>query len=312
MSGTPGRVVPPGMEGYGWGVPDNFLGLDEPLSRWEGARALVLPVPYEATTSYGGGTREGPRAILEASRYVEFYDPETNTEPCAAGICTLPAVELGGSGPEAAVAELRALYRDLLEAAEGRFVVGLGGEHSISSAPVAAWAERLDGELSVLQLDAHSDLRESYQGSPWSHASVMRRVAEHADRICAVGIRSLSREERSFIRERGITTIFAEELRADGWIERALEGLGEKVYLTFDVDFLDPSILPATGTPEPGGAGWWQALDLLRAVFRECEVVGADLVELAPRAGLAGCDVAVAELAYKMIAYRLRGTGGRG
>lgn len=250
--------------------------------------------------------------MLEASRYVERYDEELDSEPYRVGVCTLPPVDLPFSGPEQAVARLRLVYDELLEAAEGRFVIGLGGEHSISAAPATAWAERLKGRLSVLQCDAHSDLRDTYHGTPWSHACVMRRVLEHVERIVSVGIRALTAEERAAMREGPVTTIFASEMRERGWVERALEALGPDVYLTFDVDFFDPGLLPATGTPEPGGADWWQALDLLRAVFRDRNVVGADVVELAPRPGEEASNFVAAKLVYKMIGYRMTQGGGIG
>lgn len=294
---------PPGLGDVDWAPTRNFLGLDEGDSAWESAAAVVLPIPYEATTSWGTGTRYGPEAILDASRYVELYDEELDDEPYRGGVCTLPAIELTHAGPEAAVAELQRLYARLLEAAGARFVVGLGGEHSISSAPAAAWIDRLGDELSVLQLDAHADLRAAYHGSPWSHASVMRRILDRTGNIVAVGIRSLTAEEAALIRQRGIVTVFAEELRRPGWVERAVDALRQNVYITFDVDFFDPSLLPGTGTPEPGGGDWWQALDLLRAVFAERNVVGADVVELAPRHGDLASPMTTAKLVYKLIGY---------
>lgn len=297
--------VPPELDGHAWAPPENFLGVPVENARWEGARTVILPVPYEATTSYGPGTREGPRSILQASRYVELYDEELDAEPHERGIHTLPPLELTSAGPGEAVAELRDLYDRLLDASGERFVVMLGGEHSLSSAPVVAWADRLEGDLSVLQFDAHSDLRESYHGTPWNHACVMRRILERDVGVVGVGIRALTAEERAVIRDRELVTVFAEELRGDGWVEKALAGLSENVYVTFDVDFFDPSLLPATGTPEPGGGGWWEALDLLRAVFRERNVVGADVVELSPRPDEAASGVVAAKLVYKMIGYRL-------
>lgn len=299
--------LPPALAGRDWAPPaGSFLGLEGEGTRWENAAAVVLPVPYEATTSFGAGAREGPEALLRASRHVELYDEELDAEPHEAGICTLPAVELTGQGPGEAVRELAELYGDLLEAAGDRLVIALGGEHSLSSAPAAAWHERLGGDLSVLQLDAHSDLRDVYGGTPWSHACVMRRILERTSEIVAVGIRALTREERDVIRERGILTVFAEELRRPGWVERAVEGLRDNVYITFDLDFFDPALVPATGTPEPGGGDWWQALDLLREVFRRRNVVGADVVELAPRPGESASAVVAAKLVYKMIAYGSR------
>ena len=234
-------------------------------------------------------------------------------------MCTLPSIDLGTAGPEPAIARLRALYDDLLEAAGDRFVIGLGGEHSISSAPAGAWADRLGGDVTILQFDAHTDLRDRHHDSPWNHACVMRRVLEHrssgANRaagtngadIVAVGIRALTREERDVIREHRrehrIEVVFAHEMRRPGWIERAVGALGENVYITFDVDFFDPSAMPATGTPEPGGGSWWDALDLLSRVFGERNVVGADIVELAPRPGEEASAFTAAKLAYKMIGF---------
>jgi agmatinase len=287
-------------------LPRNFLGLEGDLAGWERAGAVVLPIPYEATVSYQGGTKAGPAAILEASRYIELYDQELDFEPAEHGVCTLPALHLTGAGPEQAVGELREAYDRILDVAGERLVIGLGGEHSISSAPVLAHAARLgDRRLSVLQFDAHSDLRLAYEGSPYSHAAVMARCMDDVD-IVAVGIRALTREERQLIRERdSITTIFAEEMwDNDAWIDRALRALGDDVYITFDVDYFDPSLMPATGTPEPGGAQWYPTLRLLRRVFRERRVVGVDVVELAPMPGNAAPDFLTAKLIYKMIGYR--------
>lgn len=301
------RDLPPALADRAWAPPTgNFLGLAPEEARWADAAAVVLPVPYEATTSFGAGAREGPDAVLRASHHLELYDEELDAEPHREGVCTLPALELTGRGPGRAVAELAELYEVLLEEAGDRLVIALGGEHSISSAPALAWHDRLDGDLSVLQLDAHSDLRDSYGGTPWSHACVMRRILERTPEIVAVGVRALTREEREVVRERGIMTVFAEEMRRPGWVEKAVEGLRDNVYVTFDVDFFDPSLVPATGTPEPGGGDWWQALDLVRAVFRERNVVGADVVELAPRAGDRASAVVAAKLVHKMIGYRGR------
>ncbi|MCY3600327.1 MAG: agmatinase [Gemmatimonadetes bacterium] len=282
------------------------------MCRWEAARAVILPIPYEATTSWGTGTRDGPAAIIEASRYIEWYDEELDREPYEIGVCTLPSIDLGTVGPEPAIARLRALYDDLLEAAGDRFIIGLGGEHSISSAPAVAWADRLGGDLTILQFDAHTDLRDRHHDSPWNHACVMRRVLEHrpdggnradAADIVAVGIRALTREERDIIREHRVEVVYAHEMRRAGWVERAVKALGENVYITFDVDFFDPSLMPATGTPEPGGGSWWDALDLLSRVFGERNVVGADIVELAPRRGEEASAFTAAKLAYKMIGF---------
>ncbi|MDX1394094.1 MAG: agmatinase [Gemmatimonadota bacterium] len=284
--------------------------MEDARAGWDDAAAVILPIPYEATTSWRPGTREGPAAILEASRYVEWYDEELDREPIDIGICTLPAVELSAAGPAPAIRELRALYDDLLDAAGDRLVIGLGGEHSISSAPATAWIDRLDDEVSILQFDAHADLREEYHGTPWNHACVMRRILDRTERIVSVGVRALTIEERDVIRERDVTTVFAHQMREDGWVERVLDALGDDVYITFDVDFFDPALVPATGTPEPGGGDWWDAMRLLRAVFTECRVVGADVVELAPAPGMHASAFTVAKLVYKMIGFWSEGRGG--
>lgn len=298
--------IPEELAGHRWGAPREFLGVEPGPAGWEEAAVAVLPVPHEATTSWGTGTREGPRAILEASRHLELYDEELDAEPHAAGIFTLPPVELTLEGPGEAVEELRALYDDLLDVAGDRLVIALGGEHSLSSAPALAWVDRLGEEVSVLQLDAHADLRDTYRGTPWSHACVMRRILERTSNVVPVGLRSLTSEERDVLRRREVPAVFAEEMREEGWVRRAVEPLAEHVYVTVDVDFFDPSVVPATGTPEPGGAGWWQALDLVREVFRTRRVVGADVVELAPDPLHRGANVTAAKLVYKMIGYATR------
>jgi N1-aminopropylagmatine ureohydrolase len=300
-------LVPPALRGLHWELPHNFLGLDESKSDFASARVVLLPVPYEATTSYGGGTRSGPGAIIESSRFIELYDQELDCEPYELGICTLPALELSGSGPEAAIQELRAAYDQLRAAAGERFIIMLGGEHSISSAPILSWADSLGSSrrLSILQFDAHTDLRSEYEGSPYSHASVMHRVSERVD-LVAVGIRALTREERDFVRERDNIHLFlADDIHAgEGWMDAVMERLGNDVYISFDVDVFDPSLVPSTGTPEPGGLQWYPVLKLLRRVFRECNVVAADVVELAPIPSFNAPDFLVAKLVYKMVGYR--------
>ena len=304
--------LPEELQDLPWEAPHNFLGLPAEEAAWDGSDVVILPIPYEATVSYQGGTRRGPAAILEASRYVELYDQELDAEPVDVGVATLPALHLSSAGAEEGIGELRAAYDRILAAAGDRLVIGLGGEHSISSAPIRAHAARLPaGErLSVLQFDAHGDLRPEYEGSAFSHASVMSRSVEDAD-IVAVGIRAITRGERELIRSsEGISTIFAEEMwDNDAWIQRALDALGPTVYITFDVDYFDPALIPATGTPEPGGPGWYATLQLLRRVFAERTVVGVDVVELAPIAGNAAPDFLVAKLIYKMIGYRRAGRG---
>ncbi|HEX6133397.1 MAG TPA: agmatinase [Longimicrobiales bacterium] len=303
--------VPESLRELAWELPHNFLGLDEKASDFAKSRAVILPVPYEATTSFGGGTGNGPAAILEASRYIELYDQELDTEPAAVGVSTLPSLTLTGAGPQEAIAELRATYDRLLAAAAGKFVITLGGEHSVSSAPILAWTERLQAQgrrLTVLQFDAHTDLRPEYEGSPYSHASVMARVHDRVE-LVAVGIRALTSDEMRLVRKSDNIHVFlADDIHTgDAWMDDVMSRLGEDVYISFDVDAFDPALVPSTGTPEPGGLQWYPVLKLLRRVFTERTVHGVDVVELAPIPGLAAPDFLVAKLVYKMIGYRFRG-----
>lgn len=300
--------LPESLQGLPWELPRNFLGLEGDAATWRSAGVVILPIPYEASVSYQGGTKLGPDAIIQASRFIELYDQELDDEPGPrVGVCTLPALHLSAAGPEAAVGELREAMDAILAEAGDRLVIGLGGEHSISSAPVKAHAARLpEGRrLTILQFDAHGDLRLEYEGSPFSHAAVMAQCMDCAN-LVQVGIRAITSEERALIRERegSITTIFAEEMWSDeAWIDRAFAALGDDVFITFDVDYFDPSLMPATGTPEPGGPPWYPTLKLLRRVFEEKNVVGVDVVELAPIGGNAAPDFVVAKLVYKMIGY---------
>jgi agmatinase len=310
LSGADQPVTPPGLlrglEDLPWELPHTFLGLDEATAAFPTAAAVVLPVPYESTTSYGGGTRNGPGAIIESSRYIELYDQELDCEAGAiVGVHTLAALELTRAGAAHAMEELRASYARIAEVCGDRFLVMLGGEHSISAPAILAQADRHAGRLSVLQLDAHADLRPQYEGTASSHASAMYRVLDRAD-VVAVGVRAVSAEEMAVSRSSDASTlVWADEMWDDeAWMDRALEALGPKVYLTFDVDYFDPSFVPSTGTPEPGGGDWYRTLRFLRRVFRERDVVAADVVELAPVAGLGAPDFLVAKLVYKLIGYR--------
>lgn len=297
--------MPEALRSLPWELPHTFLGLDEDGSAFDAAGAVVLPVPYEASTSFGGGTRSGPAAILASSRYIELYDQELRRDPSAVGIHTLPALELTREGPAGAMAELEAAYGAVADAAGGRFVVMLGGEHSVSSPAIRACAERVEGRLTVLQFDAHADLRAEYEGSPHSHACAMGRVADIVD-LVSVGVRGVSEEELLVADANdGVTLIWADEMwEDDAWMDRAMESIGDTVYLTFDVDYFDPSLVPSTGTPEPGGGDWYRTLRFLRRVFQERNVVAADVVEFAPIPGLAAPDFLVAKLVYKLIGYR--------
>lgn len=284
-------------------LPTTYFCLEEPESRYDTARAAVLPLPFERTTSFGKGTVDGPAAILRASQALELYDEELDADPFSIGVATLPPFVPEAHDMEAALGEIRAEARRHLEA--GKLLVALGGEHSVTSA-LAFAARDVHGEIGVVQLDAHADLRDSFEGTPWSHASVMRRIVEEGLPTLAVGIRSLSRPEAELIRERDLPVLWGDELAEANLPARfreRLDALPERLYLTVDLDFFDPALVPATGTPEPGGATWYRTLSLLRELFRRKEVVAMDVVELAPIGGQPASDFLAAKLAYKCLGY---------
>ncbi len=296
--------LPSGLSMLPWELPRVFLGMDGAKATHGEAGTWLLPVPYEATASWGTDTRRGPQAIIDASRYVELYDQELGRDPSEEGVYTFPALELERGAADRAMAELERAFGLVLDAAAGRRVIMLGGEHSVSAPAILAHAARCDGRLAVLQMDAHLDLRDAFDGSPYSHACAMGRVVDVVD-LVSVGVRGIGAEEWRVAQERDNVTAFTGEAMAedDGWMDRALEALGDPVYLTFDVDFFDPSLVPSTGTPEPGGGTWRQATTFLRRVFAERRVVGADVVEHAPIPGLVAPDFLVAKLVYKIIGY---------
>ena len=292
-------------------VKKNFLGIEEPeLCSFDGSKVVIVPVPYERTVSYGGGTKFGPAAILEASHYVEFYDEETGREIYKEfGIATLPPLSVKNKNSEALLESLYETTRMLLE--EKKFIVTLGGEHTISQASIAACAEKYR-DLSVVQIDAHSDLRMEYQNSKFSHACVMARVCEFLNpkRLVQVGIRAQCIEEAEFMKASGITTLYAHEIRGGKytkllkyWDDYAIEKLTDHVYVTFDVDGLDPSIMPSTGTPEPNGLFWHETMAFLKKLGKRKQVVACDVVELAPVKGVHHSDLTAAKLVSKMINY---------
>jgi agmatinase len=294
-------------------VPDNFLALEEPYSTFDGARVLVLPVPLEATVSYGGGTAAGPRAIIAASQQVELYDREHDRE-CALqyGVHTLPALDFAGvdDDPGAAVDVIAAAVADA--AGSGKLVVALGGEHTISAGVSRGLLDALGGPLTVVQLDAHSDLRDSYDGTPFSHACVARRMLEDArvEQVLQLGVRSVDLEEVQFARanQQRLRVWYAEDVHDRRWLDEFAERVrGRRVHLTIDVDGLDPSIVPATGTPEPDGLTWREALTIIRTTALAGSIAGIDCVELAPQPGLHHADFAVAKLLYKTMTYAMNG-----
>ena len=280
----------------------NYLGIEEKHSNYKNSKIVILSAPLEATVSYGGGTGNGPEEILKASHYVEFYDEETDRELCfEKGICTLPPLNLSGSKIEESLSTIEDKVKTLLN--DDKFVVTLGGEHSLSSAPAKAHFEKFDS-LSILQIDAHSDFRDEYEGSKFSHASVMARVAEFTIEIVQVGIRAQCKEESEFIKKENIKTFYAREIRQNtNWIDDVVGSLKENVYVTFDIDGFDPSLVPATGTPEPGGLFWDETMDLFKKIGQEKNIVGFDLVELAPAENQPASNFIAAKLVYKLLNY---------
>ncbi len=293
-------------------LSEGFLGLPEENRDPRTARVVVLPIPFEATVSYESGTRGGPAAIIAASRQVELYDEELESEPALGwGVQTLPPLACELPAGEAMTERIARAVAPVLKA--GRFLLALGGEHGISAGVVRGVRRALPDPLTIVQIDAHADLRESYEGDRFSHACAMRRILdENSGETVQIGIRSFSLEEAQFIRaNRGRVNIFSagrirETDRLD--FQRELRGLvkGRSVYLTIDVDGLDPAVVPATGTPEPGGLSWRETLTIVKTVAEASCIVAMDCVELAPRPGLHMADFAVAKLLYKSLAYAIR------
>jgi agmatinase len=281
--------------------PHQFGGvLPEPRAFADSA-AVILPVPFDRTTSYGQGTKHGPRELLLASAQVELWDEELGVDVHPFGMFTAPELDLSAHPLEAAIAEVGRVAGNMLDA--GKFLVTLGGEHSITSPIVAAVAARHAG-VSVLQIDAHADLRDSYLGEPFSHASAMRRTLEHAP-IVQVGIRNMSEEEATALPGLPTTIFYDWNMRRDPeWIERAVAALSETVYVTIDLDGLEPGLMPAVGTPEPGGLSWRELTALLRRTFETRRVVACDVVELCPIPGFASPNFVAARLVYKLLTYR--------
>jgi len=281
----------------------NFGGIDEEqYSSKDSARVFVLPVSYEGTVSYGTGTGAGAMAIVDASRNMELYEEETDSEVYKIGIHTLDEFKPRPT-PDEMMSDLYEHATDILR--RDKFLCMLGGEHSVSAPIIKAHAEKYHN-LSVLQIDAHADLRDTYDGTPHSHASIMARVVKDMQiPSVQVGIRSISADEARSLDSGLPTKIFwARDIvgRTD-WIHSAVESLTENVYLTIDIDGLDPSIVPTTGTPEPGGLGWYETLKLIRKLAEKRRVVGMDLVEYSYFEDYDSPAFLCAKLVYKSLAY---------
>jgi len=265
------------------------------------SKAVILPVPFDRTTSYGQGTKHGPRELLLASSQVELWDEEVGADVHPHGMFTLPELDLSARTLDDAVAEIGRVTGHLLDA--GKFLITLGGEHSITSPIVEAAAARHRG-LSVLQIDAHADLRDSYLEEPHSHACAMRRTLDHAP-LVQVGIRNLSEEEARAIPGLRTSVFYDWNMRNEpDWIERAVGALSDTVYITIDLDGLEPGLMPAVGTPEPGGLSWRELMTLLRRTFETRRVVACDVVELCPIPGVASPNFVAARLVYKLLTYK--------
>lgn len=297
------------------GTSKNFLALDDAHSSFEKSAIAIVSAPYEHTVSYGKGAGKGPKAIIRASAFVEFYDDEFDRELCfEKGICTIKPLSFGKKIDRAALDVIQEQVSELIR--QKKFVVTLGGEHTISTAPIAAHYKKYK-RMSVLHFDAHSDLRDTYEGSQFSHASFLARVAESfpTERITQVGIRAQCIEEAMFIRENGINTFYSSAIRrglhgAD-WQQSVVDTLASDVYVTFDVDCFDPSIMPSTGTPEPDGLLYSETIDVLRRLVASGRrIVGFDVVELAPVKNVSHPDLTTARLVYKMLnlAFAKKGT----
>ena len=286
-------------------MPKTFADLPAPYSAAETARVAILPAPYDGTSTWVKGADRGPAAVIDASAHLELYDIETGTEVYRMGISTERALDGSGS-PEEMAARVREAVGRLLD--RGRLPVLLGGEHSVTIGAVAAAASRFRG-LSVLQLDAHADLRPTFEGSAYNHACVMSRVREMCPFV-QVGIRSMDVEEKAFLPEGRV--FFAERIQikeGPGWMDAVVAALADTVYLTVDLDVFDPSLVPSTGTPEPGGLGWYPVLALLRRVCRSRRLVAFDVVELCPSSFNRAPDFLAAKLVYKILSYIFESPG---
>ena len=286
---------------YDHGAPLAFGGALPHVRSFDESKVVILPVPVDRTTSYIPGTRNGPREILQASSHMELWDEEIGTDIHGVGIFTLPEMELPFGELAPLMNEIERVASEILS--RDKFLVTLGGEHSITPPLVAASAKKYPG-LSVLQIDAHADLRDCYMGTPHNHACAMRRTLEHAP-ITQVGIRSMSTEEAQVASSLQTSIFYDVSMRQDAnWVDRVVKSLGDPVYITIDVDGMDPAIMPSTGTPEPGGLSWYEMLALLRATIRQRVVVACDVVELSPIPGLLAPNFLCAKLVYKILTYR--------
>jgi len=281
-----------------------FGGISGKYASWKEATFAVIPFPVDMTTTYMAGTRNGPRAILDASSHMELFDEENKIEPYRAGIFVSTEIPVTTTGPVAALKEVERRVKATAKA--GKFPILLGGEHSGTAAAVGALMKK-HGEITVLQFDAHADLRDEYLGTPHNHACVARRILDTGARLVQVGVRSMSEEEDRYLKkDESVKTFYASEVKdslADV-TKGIVSSLSGNVYITIDLDVFDPGIMPSVVTPEPGGLTWFEGIDILRDVMRgNCNVVGFDIMELAPIAGMGAPDYLAARLCYRLMGW---------
>ncbi len=280
-----------------------FGDIDEDYSNFKKSKVVIVQVPYEKTTTYVKGTKAGPAAIIEASGNMELFDDELNQEIYKIGIHTVEIRGIADAEPEDMVKKVHDSTDDLLKL--GKFPVILGGEHSVSVGAVSAMKKSYP-DVSVLQLDAHYDLRDEYLGSKYNHACAARRISEICPLVQA-GLRSLSKEEKDFLNTKSngnIKTVNVYDiLEKPLWKDYVINGLSENVYITIDLDVFDPSLMPAVGTPEPGGIGWYELIDLLKETAKDRKIVGFDVVELCPIDNHIMSNFLAAKLVYRLLGY---------
>lgn len=288
-----------------------FLGPDV-AATYDASRVVILPIPYEATTTYRRGCENGPDAILEASQQVEYYDEELDWETCRdIGIYTHPAIADTRNGRTVPDREMLQVTQETVYKLiqDGKFVIALGGEHSITTGVVEAYRQAYrDQPFTVIQIDAHGDLRYEYEGSIHNHACVMRRIVDMGLPTVQIGIRAICKEEADLIKEKHLTVFRAREIATQpDWMERAIAAIPtQKVFLTIDLDGIDPTLIPGVGTPEPGGLNWYALTAFLLLVFENYQVIGCDVMELAPLVDSVVSEFTAAKLVYKLIGYQGR------
>lgn len=286
-------------------MPQNFLALSEDQSRLDKASVVVVPVPYDSTTSFKGGARNGPSAIIGSSYALEDYDIELGIDVSTLGIHTSQSVEPHMGGPEHMIERIRESLSSFV--GNGKFVAVLGGEHTVGIGHVQA-LKTIYPDLSIMYLDAHADLRNAYMGTQWGHASVARRMSEICP-VVQIGVRSLSAEENNFIEQGGVTTFFwgshymGNSHSSSQDLGDIVQYLSSHVYVSLDLDVMDPSIMPDVGTPEPGGMTWEDVTSVIRIVAERRNIVGCDVSELSPTNDMSSSSYIAAKLVYKLIAY---------